>query len=215
MMENEGLFTDFRFMVNQKIRLRPAFGRAPAKYVTVVQEVLGDRILVGVPVERGDYVLFHRGDVFEASIFDSMGVYTFTTRIIGRINFTVPMYVLEKPSGVHRFQRRESVRTCAYLPVAYDDQAGPAYAVREGWTRDIGTGGICLATVRKPASALRMTIEIPEGRNAVRIRVKGDVRSFRADEFTGKILSGVMFRDLAPECARSIARYVAHSERLQ
>jgi c-di-GMP-binding flagellar brake protein YcgR len=125
------------------------------------------------------------------------------------------MYVLERPADARTFQRRQTPRICAYLPVSYEYHRGETPVRVLGWTRDIGIGGLCLSAAEKPeASFLRLSVELPQDDGTIHIPCRGEVRSARTDAYTGKVLCGVMFRGLEPEEEELITRYVSRSERL-
>jgi c-di-GMP-binding flagellar brake protein YcgR len=212
----------FKFRVNQRILLKPAEGPAGVSYRTVVQDVTENIVFVSLPIVNGEYILVRRGEVYEGTLYDPTGMYTFSVVTVNRLMRPVPMIALEKPAQVRRFQQRSYPRVRAYLDVIYRPLQGVKEFVPDlepdkeiVWTRDISAGGLCVVVDRDLPVGLdvAMRITLPRDYSAA-INCRGIVKRCLSEEYSATRLAGIEFTRIDASDQASIDRFVSASERL-
>jgi len=212
----------FKFKVNQRILLKLAGGPAGVSYRTVVQDVTENILFVSLPIVNGEYILARRGEVYEGTLYDPTGMYTFSVVVANRLMRPVPMLALEKPAQVRRFQQRSYPRARAYLDVVYRPLQGGLAAAPERepdketvWTRDISAGGLCVVVDRDLPVGLdvAMRITLPRDYSAA-INCRGIVKRCLAEEYATTRLAGIEFTKIDASDQALIDRFVSASERL-
>jgi len=145
-------------------------------YVTSLQDMTGEYLLVGIPYYLGQPLILMQGDAILVTYVGTDGVYRFSTVCRGRRMDRVPLYILGRPEQVERIQRRRLVR----LPVALEVRGGekPNYgSVQEysrWYTSDISAGGMSLILENPPAVGTKLVLEFS-------IPVHGRLRHIFAD----------------------------------
>lgn len=129
-------------------------------YVSKINQVLDeDKIEILMPIEQSHLVLLPRNEIFTMVIYTKKGLYQCDVKIQDRYkNGNVMLQSVELISPLKRYQRREFYRYNCNIPVftrSLSDEEkemlvwDETIERTEGWTQDIGGGGIRFRTVDK------------------------------------------------------------------
>jgi c-di-GMP-binding flagellar brake protein YcgR len=210
----------FKFRVNQKIYLKPVGGPAGVTYLSSIQDVSENHIYVSLPIVRGDYILARTGELFDVTLYDPTGMYSFTVVVANRLTRPIPMLALEKPAQVKRFQQREFPRARAYLDVLYRPLSLPTGGAVETpkesvWTKDISMGGICMVVDRQLPQGLNVALRIDfPGIAAPAVNCRGQIKRVVRDPLVDTFLAGLEFTKISSEDQQQINKFVIASERM-
>lgn len=201
-----------RLEIGQKMYV--ARGEDADSYVTSLQDITREDLLVGIPYYLNQPLILVNGDTVLVNYVGGDGVYRFSTVCRGRLLQGVVLYLLSRPEKVERIQRRSLVR----LPVAMEVRAGEKPKdgkVREYHRRhasDIGAGGMSLILDNPPEMDAEFSLEfsIPVQGRLRRIIADGRVKRVqRLDQDDPvKYAVGVKFQGLSQGEEDAIVAYI-------
>lgn len=127
-------------------------GRFPSR----IEMIGGQTISVAYPIYKGALIPIRKGEHIQATFIYKQQVYAFTSRVLGRVNDTVPLLVLERPLQLSKIQRRQFVRIEVSIPIEFrkmpenkeleeEDSETIVYPGR-GHTVNISGGGVLFIT---------------------------------------------------------------------
>lgn len=94
-------------------------GEYEGTYRTLIEEV-GEKIIsVGALFQQGQVVPLREGTKVKLTFWDETSAYSFQAKIMQRIAYPVPIFVLELPNTITKVQRRNFVRVPAIYPLAF------------------------------------------------------------------------------------------------
>jgi len=214
----------FKFAVNQKIKLTRNGNAGPKVYASSIQEVFDEIIGVSAPIRKGDYVSFQADEIVQVTVHESTGMYSFSTKIVGKMAGPVSMLYLHKPSQIKRFQQREHIRAKAYLPVKYSvnrtNRISRAWQDERGdcLMRDISAGGMCLAVPEQLPDGqtlhLQFALSPLTEKTDHLLQARAQVLRNRKDDFSDKYFTSVIFKDITDADREIISAYVDRNERV-
>lgn len=88
-------------------------------YASNVQDVRESDFCISVPIKGIRVLLLHRGEPVKVTFVAEMERYEFVTRVRGRRQDNIPLFVLDKPQVYVRVQLREFVRVNVMLDIFY------------------------------------------------------------------------------------------------
>ncbi|MCL6518692.1 MAG: flagellar brake protein [Armatimonadetes bacterium] len=131
--------------VNDRIQLK-VYGRA---YLSRVEDIRGQELFVGAPVEQNRVRMLPTGREVTVSLFAVHGLQQFSAVVVRMETNRIPLVVLSNFKAIGTVQRREYVRVLQKLPIRYRPLSGPKGGGPwfNGITNDLSGGGVQL-TVR-------------------------------------------------------------------
>jgi c-di-GMP-binding flagellar brake protein YcgR len=170
--------------INQQVILRRLDRPDAPSYATHVEDIDDQRVTLSMPTQGGLPVVLPTGELIRAEFTSEAGVYTFTTRVLGRQEEPVPVLFVQRPAKFERIQRRNYVRLEANLPIDYavlvTTEATPSPDRVRSQTRDISGGGLLFRSPELLPLGTRLDVVIALG--GVKIRTIGEVVRLVAEE---------------------------------
>lgn len=116
-------------------------------YITSVQEIHKDKILIAMPYQRSQPMFLNEGDKIIVRYASDDATYSFQTKVLGFTEDKVPLYAIAKPGGVQRVQQRDFVRLPISIPVkcAVVEEDNDNLEYFKAYSIDISGGGMKLA----------------------------------------------------------------------
>jgi c-di-GMP-binding flagellar brake protein YcgR len=222
--ENKPTLKRFKFEVNQKLGLSVTVNGLTRTYTSSIQEVYDDIIAVAAPIDRGNYVYFQKDETLQVTVHESTGMYSFATKVVGKMSGPLSMLYIYKPSQIKRFQQREYIRAKAFLPVRYSvsrtNRISRMAQKEQGdcLMRDISAGGMCLAVPEQLPDGQMVHLEFalsPLSDAPDRfLEAQAQVLRNRKDAFSDKYFTSVIFKDINDVDRDRISAYVDRNERV-
>jgi len=183
-----------------------------------IQDVFEHVVRVYLPAPGGVPLDIPPGTSLDVTLFDSSGMYDFTSTVTGLDRGGVAYLELAKPARVKRYQQRKSVRTRAALQAVYliisTGRNAPGPAVPESghvMTRDISENGVCLVMSFEltVGLALELRVQLPTRV----IKAVGEVVRVARDQFSDKYFTGIIIQQISEEDRSLIREFVDRNER--
>lgn len=222
--ENKPLVKRFKFEVNQKIELSVSTNGLPKVYASSIQEVFDDIIAVAVPIQKGNYVYFQEDQALQVTVHESTGMYSFSTKMVGKMSGPLSVLYLHKPAQIKRYQQREYIRAKAFLPVRYSvnrmNRISRMGQQEQGdcLMRDISAGGMCLAVPEQLPDGqplhLQFALSPLSNKTDSFLEAWAQVLRNRKDDFSDKYFTSVIFKDITDSDRERISAYVDRNERV-
>lgn len=138
-------------------------------YLSLIEDVTDNTIVVDNPVEKGDIVPFQIGSKVTCSLQHENAILRFEAHVLDRkVRNSLTLLVLSKPDNINRVQRRQFFRLAASLNLHYrllpDLQASSTAPFKDARTKDISGGGVRFAArgEMKRDDILDLLIEVPQ-----------------------------------------------------
>lgn len=211
----------FKFNVSQHLRLGVLRMDHFVNYKTTIEDLDEDTISIAIPLEKGNYIPLRQGQKVTVTIYESTGMYSFSTVISKVLDGTIPLVELNKPKQIRKIQRREYIRTRTNMEVKYQVPVRERakcmpILVRTGVVRtyDISAGGICIVMNQQFPVGLILELFIELSDIDATCDVLGEILRVKKDFFTGKYLTAMRFTFI-PDLARSnIEKFVLINEKI-
>ncbi len=153
-----------------------------------------------------------RGSEIRVNVPSGLGVYLFTSRVVGEGTEPYPSVELEFPQEVSRMERRAFPRLPIRLETYYAEiHAGTGgLAFTRSLALDVSGGGIRLETNRPfPQETLvRLKFHIPVGDREEEVVVTGRIARIIPTEGAGRPQAGVEFLDITPQQQKSLLQFI-------
>lgn len=184
-------------------------------YTTSVQEYGEDRFSIAMPYQKSQPLILYRGENVTVRFAGENASYQFKTRVMGRTEDRIPLYVLAMPKKVDRIQQRKFVRIPISIPVKYavepDGDEKPEF--KEAFTVNLSAGGMKLA-LKAPFKEgatllLRFQLEIKE--QVLTFELKGKIVRLEVKELKDKrrvYHAGIEFLDISRNTQDKIMRFI-------
>jgi c-di-GMP-binding flagellar brake protein YcgR len=130
---------------NQRVTFEVMDGEPGNRYVSRIEGVASDHLLLAAPFANGAPVLLRAGTPLRVTLFHAGGAHAFETAILARVPGTTPAYQVNRPERLLAIQRRQFFREPAVVETFCSKSADHPVRI-EGLTRNIGGGGILLRT---------------------------------------------------------------------
>ena len=189
-------------MVNQKVEINREDDLTI--YKSSIQIVDEDSFAISVPYHKGEPLILRSGDIITVKVFTKKERYIFQTRVLGRKQDQIPLYILDYPERTERLQARDFVRVKVSLDVYYQvvteetkNQDIHIETTHKAITVDLSGGGALLAVDEKIDEGqllfLRFTVKLKNKEKKL-IETFGKVVRYDPPEGTRtKTLIGVRF----------------------
>lgn len=205
--------------VNQNAQIIVRDGPYPGTYLTRIEDLTEDYIKIAMPIAQGQLVPISAGTKVDVLVLDYSRAYGFSSTVIQRQTFPLPMIKIQFPEKVKKVQRRNFVRVQATLSVQYyfneyhkkEEEELPVYC---GRTLDLSGGGICLFTEHlvKYGQKIYLTIQLP---NSIEVKTIGKV--VRTEQlgsgFEKKYKLGIQFIEINERDRDKIISYIFEIQR--
>lgn len=205
----------YAFKVNQRLRLILSNKGRVVDLVTVIQDVLEDRIRILKLEKAYETLLEDKNITIDVELYENDGLYRFKSEFLGTVSDNLEMSELAKPSVIHRQQRREYQRLAIDWQIRYAFPtkvwAKHPYLKQRGLFvgQDISASGIRLAAKQDIPRGVLCNLEFildPSYRNSLKVTAK--VIGSKKD-IVGKIYMVRMeFVDIADDTRVRIDNYV-------
>ncbi len=184
-------------------------------YVSSLQDMTEEYLLVGIPYYLGQALVLMQGDAVLVTYVGDDGVYRFYTVCRGRRMDRIPLYLLARPEKMERIQRRRLVRLPAALEVCGGEKPnyGSAQEYSRWYTSDISGGGMCLIFDNPPAVGATLVLEftIPVRGQPRQIVAEGQVtrvEQLEEEDGPNRFLVGVRFLGLSKSDEDAIVAFI-------
>lgn len=209
-------------MVNQKVEINAE--DHSVSYKSSVQAVDEKSFSIAVPYHKGEPLILRSGDPIIVKLFTNKERYIFNSRVVGRKQDQIPLYVLTYPEKVHRLQAREYVRVEITLDVYYqviteeEKKQGKLFnPTAQALTADLSGGGALLAVDEKLPEGqllyLEFPIKIKKGERLIQTFAR--VVRCKSAEGTRKKLLSIKFEDLGERARDDLIEFLFERMRLQ
>ncbi|MGB4071147.1 MAG: flagellar brake protein [bacterium] len=151
------------FKVNQKLEVQPLSSSLRTKrkpvYATYITELGRDTLSIAAPIFRGRFVTFPRGQRLKAFLPGPTALYTFTTSVVGDLNYPTPQLIIKYPTEIARCQRRRFVRIEVLIPASVELPDAPDNSLL-GNVVDLSAGGAKLVMNKScsPGTVVKLTL---------------------------------------------------------
>jgi c-di-GMP-binding flagellar brake protein YcgR len=134
--------------VNQKVEILVDTPGYRGKYVSRIEDLTDNEIVVGIPIVSGSLVPLPVGIRVDVDVICTDAVYRIHTRILKRVLHPFPLLFLAKSEDIERVQRRNYARVDVVLDVEMEKlPSGEEGVVFHGVTRNISGGGMLLSII--------------------------------------------------------------------
>ncbi|MBC7104429.1 MAG: PilZ domain-containing protein [Firmicutes bacterium] len=186
-------------------------------FVSSLQDLNEDGLYIAMPYLRGGALVLSPGEEVQVRFVRESGVYLFVTRVLGRRDESVPLYLIAYPAEVQRIQQRRFVRLPILLEVLYapaSDKPGEQPVWARGRTADLSGGGMRLR-VSEPLPAgtpLLLKFYLPWEKRPVEMTLRG--RVVRSEVTEGReagerlYFLGIEFVDIRRRDQDEIIRFI-------
>ena len=137
------------------------------QYRSRIEDITADTMSIAMPMSKGYPVLLQRGELFFGRVVSNSVAYEFTSTLVARQMYPLPIWIVAKPYNIKKIQQRSFVRIELSLPVQVtrlvDDQSEEEPTI-EAVTKDISGGGVQIATTHQweLGTKLLVTVHYPE-----------------------------------------------------
>lgn len=131
--------------VNQRVTVEVTDTEPVERYRSRICAVEADHIKLAAPIQRGAPVPFSVGTSLRVTLFHGGGAHAFTTTVVGRETTPEPILKVSRPAELEALQRRQFFREPAVVKTLCSTKPDDELSV-EGYTRNIGGGGVLLRT---------------------------------------------------------------------
>lgn len=159
------------FKVNQRITIMLSKNPGSPQFQSRIEEVSSNHIVCAMPMIKGRPLTVQQGIRFYGKAIIDGVVYFFTSRLLNKKMFPLPVWIIDLPHDIERIQQRSFVRVDAMLPVEVkpiveevsDEEAGDSPPIKV-ITKDISGGGaqLVLNEPVKIGTRLSLVIEVPD-----------------------------------------------------
>lgn len=201
------------FQINKKLEIICEDGTI-AK--SVIQEIEEDLIYIGIPMSGGLYYPLKQGDLIEGYYSDDKGnIYKFKTTVKGRKYDKIPLIIINKPTEIHKVQRRRYVRVEYVTEISYGLVKNSTENHRnkilqqefiKGYSLDVSGGGmrVKISTEVKLGDCLLVSLPIENHEYVISCKV---VR-VQKDEESKLFLCGLAYEDLEARVREKIIEFI-------
>lgn len=188
-------------------------------YATQVEDIIGDIIILGAPLEKGRIVSVAEGTEIKVGFVESETVFCFKARVLRLIRKKLPLLLVKKEGQVKKIQRRDFYRLRTLIPIKYklignDASDNMAEDIFDGIVKDISGGGILMLTEKKLKENDVILIQLKlrdYGKHQIKGRV---VRINTMNSTADKIEVGIMFEELDDKTRDNIIAFIFKEQRL-
>lgn len=181
---------------------------------TRVEDLKQDAIVIGMPIDQGNYVPVRPGSEIIIWYWDNSASYAYYCRVQKRIFEPIPLLSLEWPYKKQKVQRRNFVRVPANLPLEYrkvNEQGEEIFY--EAFIRDLSGGGLQFQTKKRliKGDVLQIKLGLPEDLiicKAAVTWVYTDIRDKQERYFVG-----IKFMEINEKLRERVIRYVFQRQR--
>lgn len=146
---------------NQRVTIERLDLDPPERYLSRIEGVDSEQIVLACPVRQGAPVPVHIGENLRVTLFHAGGAHAFQTVVVDRAAGQVNFLHVERPQRLEALQRRQFFREPTLLKTICSTAADGEQRV-EGVTRNIGGGGLCFRTKDLKGLRLMLQARVPE-----------------------------------------------------
>lgn len=154
--------------INQRVEIMLSqSGNAP-RFTSRIEEMLFDKIVFAMPMQKGHPVLLESGRGFYGKIFDESGVYCFKSKLLDKRMSPLPVWIAKMPYDIEKIQQRAFVRFDIAQPLRIEyflDHNEEKPVSLKVITKDLSGGGL-QAVCEKPiklGTKVKMVLTLSEG----------------------------------------------------
>ena len=181
---------ELKFKVNNRVEIISEEG----VFICYIQSIRNKCIAINIPI---------KDDKLEVLYYDTDSIYKFSSIVVKRENYNIPITWISIPDKFERIQRRKFVR----VPMAYETKCAlvsrdlefnkenlSKIKFEKGIILDLSGGGVKLKTdiTATEDDILALIVPVSKGR----IIVKGEVKRTSTDEELEEKVYGINFIDL-------------------
>lgn len=157
------------FKVNQLFTIMLSKDPESPQFQSRIEEVNSKHMVCAMPMIKGRPLILQLGVKFYGKAIIDGTVYFFTSRLLDKKIFPLPVWIIDFPFDIQRIQQRSFVRVDTMLPVEMspmaeeNDEALDTGAPLKVLTKDISGGGAQLV-LHEPVeigTRLSLVIEVP------------------------------------------------------
>lgn len=195
-------------------------------YITKVNQLLDeDKMEILMPIEKSTLVLLPRNEIFTMVVYTTKGLYQCDVKITDRYKSgNVMLQAVELITPLKRYQRREFYRYNCTLPVytrALSEEEkemlvwDETIERKEGWTLDIGGGGIRFRSEEKyqPHELILCIIHLEIKGEMREVETLGKILSLKPVKDTDAYEMRVQFKKISHRDRESVIQYIFEDER--
>ncbi|NPV92424.1 MAG: hypothetical protein HPY50_16800 [Firmicutes bacterium] len=164
---------------NQQAVIKVEEGFHAGKYMSRVEEVNLNRIVMGAPISHNRIILLPRGQEIKVEMAIRGGLCRFGTPVRGQLNTPIPTIQVDWPEQVERIQRRNWVRIPLVADMTYSlltEEPETAPLPVKSRSLDISGGGMLITTTQDKEALgnglLSLTLKLPALElNSIKARV--------------------------------------------
>lgn len=208
----------YSFRVNQRLRLLFKSNGKQIAVMTVIQDVLDDRIRVLKLHKAYETLLLENKSSIEVELYDNDGIYRFKSHFLGTVVDGVEMEEISKPKIMRRHQRREYERLDIDWQIKYEysssDRVKYPYLKPQGLYQgqDISAAGIrVLAKQEIPKGIVCNLSFILDPSYKTSVNVKAEIIACEQDIVGKTYVVRMAFVDLKEELRIRINDYVSNN----
>lgn len=163
--------------INQRVEIMLSQNSNAPHFTSRIEEMLPDKIIFAMPMQKGHPVLLERGRSFYGKIFDESGIYFFKSNFLDKKMSPLPVWIAEIPHDIEKIQQRAFVRFDISQPLKIEyfldtnEETPLSFQVN---TKDLSGGGlqaICDQPI-KLGTKVKMLLTLSEGGD---FEVEGEV----------------------------------------
>lgn len=158
-------------LLNNKVLVQS--GEDTNFYTSSIQEFTEEYIAIAIPYHQRLPLILGRNELIQIKVYDQGEIYAFTTKVLGKKNETIPLYLLSIPEKVEKIQLRNYVRFSVSLDVSYKEIENGE--IKQGRTIDISGGGMKLAVKKHLPEAERLFLKFTLPDNGGIIETTGKI----------------------------------------
>lgn len=189
-------------------------------YASRLQDFNSKEIIVDMPFnEQRVPIIPSKGDRIYGKIISRSCAYRFVALFLKAEAGSIPVWVLQKPPVVERFQNREYVRVKVTRPIIVHpiDDDGSMQSMVTTNTVDISGGGICFVLFSPLKVGNRVALDIDNLPDMELIQILGEVVRCHPVDVAGVELYhiGVKFIDLSSNERNKLVKFIFELQRRQ
>lgn len=156
------------FIINRRIEIFISTKNgSEVRYRSRIEDIHDDDMVIAMPMSKGIPVMLSCGEVFWGRIIANSTAYGFTSSLISRHLWPIPVWTIALPYNLKKIQLRAFVRINATFPVQVAeivDGKIAEEAMTEAVTKDISGNGLQLVSNRAWPSGtkLMVTVDYPD-----------------------------------------------------
>lgn len=210
--------TDSILKPGQRVEFNVLSSNENAFYSSRVQDYNSKTMMVDMPFDEKRVPIIPRpGEQVFGKLVGKNCAYRFTTTFIKAVSGGLPVWVIDKPPVVERFQNREFVRVKVTRPIIVhplDDEGARQNMVSTN-TVDISGGGVCVIMFDPIKVGNRVTLDIDNIPGMELIQIMGEVARCHPVEVAGVTLYhvGIKFIELSAQEQGKLVRFVFELQR--